>query len=187
MPTTAMPVYPTPKVQLGHRLSQAQAELITGQSIQPRVFDWVPSGGRLLICKDTIPEKIGSIVIPVETHTMTSAGTGWIIACGPEAGLNHLMPIGNLIAEDNDPANLLGLHVAFSFAAGKSMRFSLYDSEYDSQVGIYAPSDVFMVDYNSNPLEADKRSLETWTEREQVVQAEEAQVTSSTTIVIPGS
>ncbi len=194
MPTTKR-VCPVPKIAAGHILTHAQAELVTGQSIQPRVFDWIPQGARLLICKDTIPEKIGSIIMPVETNTMTSAGSGWIIGCGPDAGIGHQMPIGNVIVDDNDPANLLGLHVSFTFSAGKSMRFSLYDSDYDSQVGIYSPVDVLMVDYNSNPLEADKRSLETWTEREVAqVEADKAPESEAYTlegpsaiIVIPGS
>jgi hypothetical protein len=135
------------KGEVGCRVSHGEAERISKQKIMLRALDWMPLGSRLIVVKDPVPEKIGSIILSINERDMHSMGTGWIIAAGPDAGKIHLAPIGNLAVQD--PRDLLGLHVMFGVHAGKVMRFSVFDdSEYKSEILVISPVDVWAIDTN---------------------------------------
>jgi len=132
--------------EMGFRLPHDVAERISKQKIMLRTMDWMPLGGRLIVVKDPVPKQIGRIILHPDQRNMNSMGSGWIIAAGPEAGRIPLAPISNMRVEN--PQDLLGLHIMFGVASGKIMRFSVFDSEYESEIICVSPVDVWAVDMN---------------------------------------
>jgi len=132
--------------EMGFRLTHVLAEEISKQKIISRALDWMPLGARVIVVKDPVPTKIGSLFLSEQQRDQQQMGTGWIISAGPRAGKYDLAPVGNIRVDD--PGKLLGLHVMFGFHAGKVMRFSVFDNEYESEVLAVAPVDIWAVDMN---------------------------------------
>jgi len=103
---------------------------------------------------DLVPEKVGLILLSEEQQDMQQMGTGYIISCGPMAGLLPNNQIGQVTVRT--PEALLGRHVMFGFHSGKAVRFSVFDSDYDSKLLLLAPLDIWMIDMNENSYEFDK-------------------------------
>ncbi len=163
-------VYPPPRIVPGFRLTQEQAERCTRQKIISRASDWAPQGSRMYVCKDVVDEKAGSIILTEETKELSEKGTGWIVAVGPEAGRvgysgYNTASCGTILALDDNPENLLELHVGFSFFVGKAWRFSQFDDEYDSQIILLAPGDIWAVDMSEDPWAADNTFAEAYNMR----------------------
>lgn len=145
-----------PKIVHGFRMAHDKAEHATRQQIITRAFDWVPQGNRIAVVEDQVPDRVGSILIPIETQDVQQMGTGWIISVGPAAGLYQHAAAGNIAPdEEAGPEDLLGLHVMYGFHAGKAIRFSIFDGDYDSQIILLAPVDIWMVDYSDDPWTED--------------------------------
>lgn len=147
-------------IETGYVLAQDVAEERSGQPIIPRAFEWAPQGGRILVVVDLVPEKIGMIHLSEDQQDMQQMGTGYIISCGPQAGLQINNQIGQVMCDS--PEELLGRHVMFGFHAGKAVRFSVFDSDYDSKLLLLAPLDVWMIDQNPEPFQFDKEYEEAY-------------------------
>jgi hypothetical protein len=141
-------------IHTGFVLAQDVAEEKSGQPIIPRAFEWAPQGGRILVVVDKVPEKIGLIDLTEEAQDMQQMGTGYILSCGPDAGLQLNQQIGQVACDS--PEELLGRHVMFGFHSGKAVRFSVFDSDYDSKLLLLAPLDIWMIDQNPEPFQFDK-------------------------------
>ena len=166
------------RIKMGYWLSHEEAERITRQKISSRVFDWSLAGNRMHVVIDEVPDKIGSVVLAESTKQSEQQGAGWIIAAGHEAGMTKMQASGNLeVAEGGNPGDLLGLHVAFRYNIGVTVRSSPLDSDYKSQVVAMMPSDVISVDMNPDPFAAEEAAEEEYLQliagREDEVQAAE--------------
>lgn len=151
---------PTPTIETGFVLAQDIAEAKSGQPIIPRAFEWAPQGSRILVVVDLVPEKIGMIHLSEDQQDMQQMGTGYIISCGPTAGLLPNNQIGQIAV--STPELLLGRHVMFGFHSGKAVRFSVFDSDYDSKLLLLAPLDIWMLDQNPEPFQFDKEYEEAY-------------------------
>ena len=149
----------------GHTLTHPIAERLADQKIIPRAFDWEPQGSRLLVVVDKVPEKIGQILLTEAQRDMEQMGTGWIIGVGPLAGLTQATALGNV--QVDDPLELLGRHVMFGFHTGKAIRFSVFDNDYDSQCLLLAPLDIWMIDFNKDPVGSDEEYQQAYANTEQ--------------------
>lgn len=148
-------VPPKPHIEIGYVLARDIAEEKSGQPIIPRAFEWAPQGARMLVVVDLVPEKIGLIALTEEQQDMQQMGTGYIISVGPQAGILMNTQIGQVMVTTT-PEALLGQHVMFGMHSGKSVRFSVFDSDYDSKLLLLAPLDVWMLDQNPEPYQFDK-------------------------------
>lgn len=146
-------------IREGFKLSHEEAEKLTGQKLNKRIFDWAPQGARLMVVLDRVPEMAGLVALPESVIAASDSGTGWIVGCGPIAGLQEQMggTVGPIQAKD--PSDLLGLHVSFGFARGMVLRFSILDNEYKSKVLLLAPIDILCVDGHLDPLSVDDFEL----------------------------
>ena len=152
-------------ITAGYILEIPEAESRSGQAIVPRAFEWMPQGSRLLVVVDPVPEKIGMIHLSEEQQDMQQMGTGYIIAVGPMAGLMPNNQIGQV--ECQAPEDLLGKHIMFGFHAGKAVRFSVFDSDYDSKLLLLSPLDIWMIDINPDPYTFDREFQQAYVLTEQ--------------------
>ena len=141
-------------IKEGCKLTHTEAETLTQQHLMPRAFDWGPQGGRILVVVDQVPDRVGSIYLTEEQQDMQQAGTGWIIAVGPDAGHTYSQNTVGAVESDS-PEDLLGRHIMFGMARGQAIRFSVFDSDYDSSILLMTPLDIWMIDYSKDPLNAD--------------------------------
>lgn len=139
----------------GFVLAQEDAEALVGRPIITRAFDWVPQGNRLLVVSDETPEAIGKIILTDNQRDLEMVGAGTIIAVGPSAGTEiYPGPAGCMLT--SDPRLLLGLHVLYGHFAGKSMLFTPYAKDYDTEILMLTPFDILAVDSAENPQTADE-------------------------------
>lgn len=136
------------------RLSHEEAEALTGQKITPRLFDMAPQGNRLIVVLDASDEHVGSIVMPETVRALQQKAAGFIVAVGDRCGVDQISQIGNITVAD--PRHLLGLHIIFGAGAIKVIKTSIYDDDYKSQCALISTNDIWMVDTNPNPLQADE-------------------------------
>jgi len=149
------PIKPLPHgIWDGYRMQLIEAEEATQQKLHPRVADWVPQGQRILVVVDKTPEKIGNIILTDQQRSLERSGAGVIIAVGPTAGL--VEPPGHAgTIRCSHPTDLIGAHIAFSYSAGKTLRFSRLVGDYDSEIIILTPLDVWAVDMVEDHWAAD--------------------------------
>jgi len=141
-------------------LTLEEAEAACNQTIPPQAVVWAPQGNRMIVVRDPVSEKVGKILMTEEHQGLQVMSSGTIIAVGPTAGLeSYPGPAGNIRV--SHPRNLLGMHVTFGYAAGKAQRYSVYDSEYDTQVVILTPFDIYTVDTRADH----------WTEQQEFEEA----------------
>ena len=149
-------VTPTHKehVDTGVILTQEEAELLTGQSIHPDIFDIIPTGNLIFVVTEELPEKYGDIIIPKNVHK-PPAGVGYIIAAGPYAGhesyarASGVASIG-IIA--NTPHALLGLHILFGAHTGTPIHLTMLEKRFSGQVLMMVARDAQAIDGNSKSL-----------------------------------
>ena len=144
----------------GAIMSQAEAEKVTGQTINPEVFSVYPTGDLIHVLLEKEPEEFGGIIIPKTLLGLEQMGVGYIIAAGPMAGSPEYAkaspsPIGVTVPEGGefkDSSCLLGLHVMFSSHTGCPLRVSLLDREFRAPVLQMRGKDIIGVDENPVPL-----------------------------------
>ncbi len=149
VPDAEQPVIEAPGVQLGVILAQDVAERITGQKINPAIFDIIPTGNLIFVVVEENPDKRGLIILP-ETARGEPAGVGHIIAAGPYAG-HTMYATGGVAAVGVIAANpeaLLGLHVLFGMHVGTPIRLSLIEPKYNGQVYMMVARDIQAIDTN---------------------------------------
>ena len=135
------------------RLTHAEMEELTGRSVPPRIADQALQGSRLLVILDPPDEMIGKVVIPETTQALQQKAAGCIVAVGPEAGQTTLANVGNILVEK--PEYLLGLRVIFQAGAIRVVKTSVFDDDYKSDVAMISTNDIWMIDCNENPWQAD--------------------------------
>jgi len=146
-------------IKKGVQVTLEEANKFTGQNLNPRIFDWMPQGARILMIVDRIAKQAGRIELPDQVVSASVAGTGWIVAAGPLAGTPMATggTVGTILCDH--PKDLLGIHTSFGFDRGRTLRFSVLDNDYDSPVLLLAPLDILCVDYHPDPLSVDDFEL----------------------------
>jgi len=153
-------------IHQSHIMNQGLAEEFVGRRLPSRAFQWAPQGSRILIAKDSVPDKVGSILITENQQALESMGTGYIIGVGHMAGMTIQDPrMGNIQANES-AEDLMQLHVMFGFAAGKAVRFTIFDSDYASECVLMTPLDIWMVDLAADPAAADLAADEEFFEQQ---------------------
>ena len=120
-------------------------EASCGRKINRRAFDVQPSGNRLLVVLDKVPERYGLLHIPENADSRSGGGAGWVIAVGPTVGQQVPYPGGPPIQK---PEDLLGCHVIFGGYIGKPLKFSFFDRQQDAVCIMMADRDIWAVDLN---------------------------------------
>ena len=138
----------------GKRLRLETAEALTGRTLNPRIFDYEPQGSRMLVVVDPKITSAGGIEFTEQTSDLMKRGTGFIIAVGPHAGTTQMTAVGNIDVQDCE--DLLGLHIMFGAATGKVIKTSVYDDDYGSELLLMNTNDLWLVDTNPRPLQADE-------------------------------
>jgi len=138
-------------IKFGVQLSQAAAQSLTGQLIDPEIFDLCPTGNLLFCVVEKTPEDYGHI--RMVSNYKDPAGCGYIIACGPYAGSEPSMGGVSAIGVVGDkPEDLLGLHVIFGAHSGVPIRVTMTEARFNAQVVMMASRDIQGIDQNPVPL-----------------------------------
>lgn len=161
-----------PFIAPAYMLTPEQLNTATGQNLNPRITQWEPQGGRILIVVDRVPEMQGNIIVAETTRALATMGTGWIAGLGPTSwGNQHAGQIGAIHA--TNPWMLLGQHVMFGLSRGTVMRYSALDDGFNGKVLMLAPIDLWALDMHPDPLSVDDFQL-AFEKRAQFLLEEEA-------------
>ena len=141
-------------VSYGVALDHESAELVTGQTIHPGIFDMFPTGNLIHVVVEKNPEEYGAIKLPDTIHK-EPAGVGYVIAAGPYAGNQMYAQMGGVSAIGvicESPSDLLGLHCMFGQHVGVPIRLSMLERKYNGQVFIMTSRDLMLIDTNPKSL-----------------------------------
>ena len=116
-----------------------------GRQLHPDALTYAPTGHRVLILLDEVPDEYRGIKIPDEYKDHEKMGAGRVIGVGPLVGNGQCrFPGGPLCT----PEQLLYRHVIFGQYAGKPIRLDFVrDDKYMSQIIIMTEMDVWQVDW----------------------------------------
>ncbi len=134
----------------GVSLTQESAQTLTGQKIDPEIFDLHPTGNLLFICVEETPEDYG--LIKMVSQFKEPPGCGYIIAAGPFAGQVPQTQGISAIGVVGDPHDLLGLHVIFGAHSGVPIRVNLTENRYNGQIFMMTSKDIQAIDLNPQTL-----------------------------------
>lgn len=137
-------------LRFGVSLTQDSAQELTGQKIDPEIFDLQPTGNLIFCCIEQTPEDYG--LIKMVTQYKEPPGCGYIIAAGPFAGQDPQTQGVSAIGIVGRPEELLGLHVIFGAHSGVPIRVNLTEGRYNGQVFMMPSKDIQAIDLNSKPL-----------------------------------
>lgn len=141
-------------IRKGAMMLRADAEALAKHSITKSAFDWYPQGARMLVLKERVKEKVGSIFISENAQGLQQVGVGWIIGVGPRVG--QPMPPGTIGGvECDEPEDMLGQRIVMGMVAGKVVRFTQLDTDYESDFIVLAPIDPWLIWYGDSEDDED--------------------------------
>ena len=126
----------------GHIIDRDLFTQMTGLELHDKVWELEPIGARIHVAIEPNPEEFGGIVIPDQSRQQLGTH-GWIMAVGPDAGMEASYP-GNLVV--SSPRDLLGLYIYAGYAVGQPMRLGIRDDDFYAPMRILTSRDTYFID-----------------------------------------
>lgn len=136
----------------GYIADQDYFEKLIGRKLPPKIFKLKPEGALIHVVRDGQVTKVGSIALPEETVAHQLFGSGWIVAAGPLAHDQFGYPWNPVVRH---PADLIGKHYYHSPSCGKVIKLTARETDYDSQLLVMTPRDLWAEDLEPehNPMD----------------------------------
>jgi hypothetical protein len=153
----------------------ALVEELTGRDdITPAAFKQEPQGQRLTVLLDRPPETYGGVLhLPESSKDYTPISAGIVIGVGPLAGSEGVPHPGGPICH---PSQLLYRHVGFGQHSGHSLRFTVRDGKYESDILILNCRDIWVIDWDDDPFAEEREEMEAFRRKEEEEAAAKARL-----------